>query len=238
MSYDYTRDSNRYGSSSDNPRSDPRFDDGSDPRGSDPSQDGESLAGAIGWLSADDPSPSPSIDPLAEESYWREHFYTRPYVRPGDSWSDFGAAFRLGWQARRRYPLHEWREIEERLARLWRDRDPTAISWERARRAARDAWDHATSWFDDRDEDAYWQARISDSATPSGERYDTHRAAYRFGWEAKRRHVGLTWAEAEPTVESEWHALEMDRRLPWSAARGAIRDAWLRVERMLRDGTG
>ncbi len=193
------------------------------------------MAGAIGSLDAEPTHYQKTFDPTAEEAYWREHFYSRPYVRPGHLWSAFGPAFHLGWHARHRFALRSWADIEGDLERRWRERQGHQIPWRLAKLAARDAWDRLTTWFDDLEEEAYWRGRSPERSEGQAGDSNDYRAAFRFGWEAKRRHAGSSWPEAEALVETEWHELELDRRLPWQLARDAVRDAWRRVEATLPD---
>ena len=36
----------------------------------------------------------------AEDTYWRNEFRTRPYVRPGSSYDEYRDAYRYGWESR------------------------------------------------------------------------------------------------------------------------------------------
>lgn len=36
------------------------------------------------------------IDPTAEDAYWRENYVSRSYVKQGESFDDFGPAYRFG----------------------------------------------------------------------------------------------------------------------------------------------
>lgn len=91
---------------------------------------------------ADTENLEPAVDPVAEEEYWSQHYGERPYVQPGESYSRYRAAYRMGWQARMAYPGRAWPEIAQLLKEDW-DGDPANydFSWVRARPAVRDAWD-------------------------------------------------------------------------------------------------
>ncbi|HEX5498188.1 MAG TPA: hypothetical protein VFX03_03135, partial [Thermomicrobiales bacterium] len=57
------------------------------------------VAGAvIGGMAGKDIAES--YDPTAEDAYWREHFRTRPYVGPEDTYERFQPAYRHGWESR------------------------------------------------------------------------------------------------------------------------------------------
>lgn len=127
------------------PRSGTNFqpDHDSDERGFKPRR--EPLTGAISSLVDGSRTASDRrLDAVAHEAYWREHFYTCPYVSPGDRWTQFGPAFRHGWRARERYPNSAWEEIEAILEREWSATTTRTLPWQTARLAARDAWDRAT----------------------------------------------------------------------------------------------
>jgi hypothetical protein len=81
-----------------------------------------------------------SIDPTAEESYWRENYSSRPYYTQGSSFEDYGPAYRYGVEARSRTAGGKWNEDE--LATGWSNaRGKSNLTWEKAKLAVRDAWD-------------------------------------------------------------------------------------------------
>jgi hypothetical protein len=75
--------------------------------------------------------------------------------------------------------------------------------------------------------DAYWREHYKSRPyvlpdTP----YETYREAYLFGWEARKRHAGLTFDDAVKELEREWNELRTDAMLTWQDAKEAVRDAW------------
>ncbi|MBL9147675.1 MAG: hypothetical protein JNM94_03185 [Phycisphaerae bacterium] len=85
-----------------------------------------------------------AIDPTVEAEYWRETYRTRPYVTDAEPYSVFEPAYRFGWESRSRMLKDDltFEEAESDLSRQWEEfKDKTALSWERARHAVRDAWD-------------------------------------------------------------------------------------------------
>src|SRR5437868_3012780 len=56
-----------------------------------------------------------SIDPSAEEDYWRASYTDESYYQPGLSFDDYSPAYRLGWTSRLMYG-GEWGAVEPRLA--------------------------------------------------------------------------------------------------------------------------
>jgi hypothetical protein len=83
------------------------------------------------------------VDPTLESEFWRTNWQTRPYADAGLSYDqDYAPAYRHGVDAYVRYPERHFDEIETHLSEGWRDaRGPSSLEWERARPAARDAWD-------------------------------------------------------------------------------------------------
>jgi len=83
-----------------------------------------------------------SIDPTAEDAYWRENYSTRPYVPAGATYEDYGPAYRYGLET---YPLYvgqTFDEVDAELAREWHTaRGSSRLEWERAKHATRDAWE-------------------------------------------------------------------------------------------------
>jgi hypothetical protein len=82
-----------------------------------------------------------SIDPTAEDAYWRENYNERPYVESGTSYDTYQPAYKFGWETRGRYADRSFDEIEPELEREWQSGSARPLGWDRARLAARDAWD-------------------------------------------------------------------------------------------------
>jgi hypothetical protein len=82
-----------------------------------------------------------SIDPTAEDSYWRTNYAGRPYVVVGHPYENYRAAYRYGWEARQRHRGRRWEEVERDLERGWESaKGSSRLAWSGAREAARDAW--------------------------------------------------------------------------------------------------
>lgn len=85
-----------------------------------------------------------AIDPTREDAYWRSNFSARPYVEHGSSYDDYGPAYGLGVDAFSRYPGRPFDEIDSEMSRAWAVSSGTSmLDWEKARPAARDAWNRA-----------------------------------------------------------------------------------------------
>jgi hypothetical protein len=92
------------------------------------------LAGGLGGKAI-----AETIDPTAEEAYWRENYSSRPYAK-GSSFEDYGPAYRYGVQAYGHSTSGSWEEDE--LAAGWAGaRGKSKLGWDKAKLAARDAWD-------------------------------------------------------------------------------------------------
>jgi hypothetical protein len=85
-----------------------------------------------------------AIDPTAESEYWRATYRTRPYVTDAEPFTVYEPAYRFGWESRTRMLKDDltFEEAESDLSQQWeRLKDKTALTWDRARHAVRDAWD-------------------------------------------------------------------------------------------------
>jgi hypothetical protein len=80
-------------------------------------------------------------DPAVEDAYWRDNYSSRPYIRSGSTYDDYGPAYRYGWDAHSRYAGRSYDEVEPELARDWGSaRGNSSLEWEHAKHATRDAW--------------------------------------------------------------------------------------------------
>lgn len=82
-----------------------------------------------------------SVDPVAEDTYWRDNYSSRPYVASGKSYDDYGPAYQYGVNAYSRSPDRSFDEVEPDLNREWNTaRGKSSLEWEHAKHATRDAW--------------------------------------------------------------------------------------------------
>lgn len=94
--------------------------------------------GAVGRAAGEE------IDPTNESAYWRSNFKSRPYGRDA-RYEDLEPAYRYGWEHASRNRGKRFEELEADLERGWRERRESAgLTWEKAKQAARDAWDRVT----------------------------------------------------------------------------------------------
>ncbi|MEX0710949.1 MAG: hypothetical protein WD278_01280 [Pirellulales bacterium] len=83
-----------------------------------------------------------SIDPTAEEAYWRENYRNRPYVEKDVEYEVYGPAYRYGWESRARYADRQFGDVEPELERGWKTaKSDTPLTWDQAKHASRDAWE-------------------------------------------------------------------------------------------------
>jgi hypothetical protein len=81
-----------------------------------------------------------SIDPTAEDAYWRQQFNKRPYYENGAKYEDYQPAYQYGWESRAQYPDRPYSEVEADLERDWQEKHH-GLHWNKAKHAVRDAWD-------------------------------------------------------------------------------------------------
>ena len=87
-----------------------------------------------------------ATDPARERAYWSAHFSACDYVEQGSSFDDYGPAYGFGVAARGRYPGRDFDDVESEMASDWdASRGVSSLSWQRARHAARDAWNRISS---------------------------------------------------------------------------------------------
>jgi len=86
------------------------------------------------------------IDPTVEEGYWRDNFESRSYVNKGDSFSDYGPAYRFGMDSYGRSEGRTFDQAESDLERDWESsKGSSNLSWDRARHASHDSWQRTSN---------------------------------------------------------------------------------------------
>lgn len=82
-----------------------------------------------------------SVDPTAEEAYWRANYSARPYVTKGDPFDVYEAGYRTAYENYGQYRGRTFEEAEADLRKHHEHRvGKDGTSWEKAKQAARDAW--------------------------------------------------------------------------------------------------
>lgn len=81
-----------------------------------------------------------SVDPVAEDAYWRDNYSSRSYAA-GATYDDYRPAFGYGVDAFSRHPGRNFNDVEPELGRDWQNRrGSSGLDWDRAKHASRDAW--------------------------------------------------------------------------------------------------
>ena len=84
-----------------------------------------------------------SVNPTAEDAYWRESYDREPYHVPGRTYDEVRPAYELGWSSVGRYE-GDFDRVEPNLARDWgHARGTSNLDWDQARPATRAAWERA-----------------------------------------------------------------------------------------------
>ncbi|MDZ4697370.1 MAG: hypothetical protein SGI86_19700 [Deltaproteobacteria bacterium] len=83
-----------------------------------------------------------SINPKAEEDYWRTNHSSRSYAS-GSSFDDYAPAYRYGWESRGREPTtRRFEDAEPTMGKQWEsNRGNSKLGWDKAKHASREAWD-------------------------------------------------------------------------------------------------
>lgn len=83
-----------------------------------------------------------SIDPTAEDAYWRDNYQSRPYADKAVSYDHYQPAYQHGWEARSLHHDQSWDQIEAELESQWTSRrGNSSLDWKNARHASKDAWE-------------------------------------------------------------------------------------------------
>lgn len=101
---------------------------------------GAVVGGVAGGLAGK--SLAENIDPTLEEAYWEENFSSRPYYNQDSTFDEYRPAYRYGVDSHTRYRGRSFEAAEPELAAKWEtSRGKSTLGWEKAKLAARDAWD-------------------------------------------------------------------------------------------------
>lgn len=103
---------------------------------------GAVVGGLVGGLAGK--AVAEKIDPTVEHGYWRSVFETRPYVKKGTDYEQYGPAYQYGWESRTGNVEGTFEEHESKLAQDWNSRHGTStLAWEHAKPAVKDSWQRA-----------------------------------------------------------------------------------------------
>lgn len=94
------------------------------------------VAGGLGGKAA-----AESVNPTAEDAYWRENFKNETYVNPDHSYDEYAPAYRTGYENRTKYAGRTFDEAETDLRSDYeRNRANSRLEWDEAKNATRAAW--------------------------------------------------------------------------------------------------
>jgi len=95
-----------------------------------------------------------SVDPSAEDTYWRENYRTRPYVGEGVDYDEYAPAYRYGWESSANNPDMPYDQAEPHLEKNWAEnRSKAGMEWDKAKYAVKDAWDRVSKPKDEKIDD-------------------------------------------------------------------------------------
>lgn len=100
---------------------------------------GAAIGAVIGGLAGK--RVAESVDPTAEDAYWRDNYKDQPYVDSSNDYEYYRPAYDYGVDAYSRYPGRSFDDVESDLALGWGNaRGTSNMDWPKARSATRDAW--------------------------------------------------------------------------------------------------
>lgn len=103
---------------------------------------GAALGAVVGGLGGK--AAAESINPTAEETYWRESFAQQSFHREGSTYDDYATAYRLGIEAPSRHGDATFEAMEPELQSDYNAlRGTSPIEWADARPATEAAWQRA-----------------------------------------------------------------------------------------------
>jgi len=73
--------------------------------------------------------------------YWQQNYRFRPYIENGASYEDYQPGYQTGHEGYDRYAGQSFDEAETELKRDYEAIAPMGLAWDKAKDAARDAWD-------------------------------------------------------------------------------------------------
>lgn len=102
---------------------------------------GAAVGAVVGAVAGAVMGRNATVDPVVEDTYWRDNYSSRPYIASGSKYDDYQPAYRYGMDSYSKYPNRSFDEVEPELARDWGSvRGNSSLEWENAKHASRDAW--------------------------------------------------------------------------------------------------
>ncbi len=104
---------------------------------------GGAIGAVVGGLAGKEVAES--IDPTAEDAYWRDNYSDRPYVDSTLGYDEYRPAFGYGVSAYQKHAGRKFEDVEGDLSSGWnRARGKSSLEWAGARGATRDAWNRVS----------------------------------------------------------------------------------------------
>jgi hypothetical protein len=180
------------------------------------------------------------VNPTQEEEYWRTNYVSRPYIQNERTYDDYQSAYRSGYEGFRQYAAQgkTYEEVEPNLQREYELSSQSALTWEEARYASRDAWDRLDWSARFREEDEYWRDQYNfQTYYQSGLTYEDYEPAYRTGYEGfgHFHREDKNYEEVEPQLQRQFGLNAATSRLNWEQAKDAVRDGWYHMENRFRN---
>ena len=86
-------------------------------------------------------SSSYSVDPTAQDSYWRSAYASEPYYNKQYGYDDYAPAYKLGYEGRGRYAGRSYDQAESELSSDWDNfKGKSRLMWNDAKQAVRAGW--------------------------------------------------------------------------------------------------
>jgi type IV secretory pathway TrbD component len=107
---------------------------------------GAAVGAVVGAVAGAVAGHNAKVDPVAEDTYWRDNYSSRPYINDGAKYDDYQPAYRYGADSYTKYPNRTFDEVEPELSRDWGSaRGQSSLEWENAKHATRDAWQRVSN---------------------------------------------------------------------------------------------
>src|SRR5689334_4237970 len=82
-----------------------------------------------------------SIDPAAEEAFWREQYRNEPYFTSDRDFESWAPAYRVGYEGRMRHDGKSFDELDSVLQQDYLRLQGNDMPWDEVRPATRAAWE-------------------------------------------------------------------------------------------------
>ena len=112
---------------------------------------GGTIGAAVGKVAGGvaEKSAAETINPKAQEAFWRKTYIHEPYYVAGRAYEYYAPGFRTGWEGRVRHDGRTFEQAEPELKSAYKlAQSGIGSGWQNVRPAARAAWNRV---------DLYWQ---------------------------------------------------------------------------------